>query len=117
MASTITAAPAATVTVMPGANCVKVPDPAVIPAIVSAKVTRPAAAAGQGAGDGAFDDERPAHHPARRPHELHDRDLVSPGVDRARTLLMVTVTATNPSSARNAKPATATPNTTAWMRW
>ena len=32
-------------------------------------------------------------------------------------LLMVTVTATKPSSARKAKPATAMPKSTAWMRW
>src|ERR1700682_1637048 len=116
VAKTIAAAKAATVTLTPGANCVNEECPAEIAAIVSPNTTRPATA--------------PDRAPVIAPSTTNGPRTIQRGAPTscmivtssrrewiaARMLLMVTVTATNPSSVRNAMPAIATPSKTAWIR-
>src|SRR5438309_1672496 len=114
---TIAAASAATVTVTPGANRMKAPAAAVIPANVRPNVMRPAT--------------KPAVAPVIAPSTTNGPRTIQRGAPTSckivissrrawiaiLMLFMVTVTATKASKPRNAMPATAAPNRTAWMRW
>ena len=103
--------------VTPGAKRANVSAPAEMPAIVRPNVARPAAA--------------PARAPVIAPSTTNGPRTIQRGAPTscmivtssrrewmaALTLLMVTVTATNASTARKARPPTAMPKITAWIRW
>src|SRR5438874_3515863 len=115
--TTMAAASAATATVTPGANWVKDSDPAAMPDIASPNVTSPATT--------------PASVPVIAPSMTNGPRTIHRGAPTscmivissrrawmaALMLFIVTDTATNPSNPTNAKPATAIPNSTAWIRW
>src|SRR6202171_1337575 len=116
-AKTIAAAQAATITLTPGANWVNDAEPPAIATTVKPKTMSPATA--------------PDRAPVMAPSMTNGPRTIQRGAPTscmivtssrrewiaARMLLTVTVTATNPSSARNAMPAMATPSRTAWIRW